>query len=107
MSKYIFCCDVDENAKNYLIKSLNKLEKRERRLVDEKLKDCLKVLFPEGNYSALMKKLREFEKKRNNIAHCTDDDGEEQYLDLMWTILELLSKVHGTEIEKIFVFTDY
>lgn len=106
MSKYIVCCDVDENAKKYLIKSLDKYKKKERRLVDEKLKDCLKVLFPEGNYSDLLKKLKEFEKTRNNIAHCTDDEGEEQYLDLMWAILELLSKVHGTEIKEMFVFLD-
>ena len=109
MVKYTLCSDVSEDAKEYIIKRYDLYQKKERRLIDEKLKDCLKTIPLEKDYSQFIEKLSEFEKIRNKIAHCEnvkDLEYSEDYINLMWLVLELLSKTNGKNIEDFFEFTN-
>lgn len=107
MLKYTCCSDVSEEAKEHIDKRHNLYQKKERRLIDEKLKDCLKTISLKKDYSQFIEKLNEFEKIRNGIAHCEDVknlESSEDYINLMWLVLELLSKTNGKTVEELFEF---
>lgn len=109
MVKYTLCSDVSAEAKEYILKRYDLYQKKERRLIDEKLKDCLKAISLEKDYSQFIEKLNEFEKIRNKIAHCEnveDLESSEDYINLMWLVLELLSKTNGKNVEDFFEFTN-
>ena len=109
MSKYTFCSDVSEEAKEHIRKRYDLYQKKERRLINDKLKDCLKTISLEKDYSQFIEKLNEFEKIRNRIAHCEDVknlESSEDYINLMWLVLEFLSKTNGKTVEEFFEFTN-
>ena len=95
--------------KEHIRKRYDLYQKKERRLINDKLKDCLKTISLEKDYSQFIEKLNEFEKIRNRIAHCEDVknlESSEDYINLMWLVLEFLSKTNGKTVEEFFEFTN-
>lgn len=107
MEKYAICSDVTADARKYIIDEYKRNEKKERRLIEEKLKDCLKTISSDIGYSQLLENLKRFDKIRNKIAHCENSDelvNSESYIDLIWSILELIVYTNGKAVKDLIVF---
>ena len=110
---YTLCSDVDLEAKKYIEIKYDIYSKQERRLIDEKLKNCLTTLIDdEIEYAWLIQDLKRFDSIRNKIAHCKEGpeehlDFEKEYGDLMWTILNLLAIMSKRPVDQLFTFEEY
>lgn len=105
---YTICQNVEDDAKIYIIKRVERYSNNQRRLVEEKLKDCLKEAI-EGQieHSELIDNLNKFVTIRNNIAHCNSTEDNYQFLLLIWSLLNLFALINCRTVVELFDFVNY